>query len=81
MSFLLAGASTVVLGDVNLYGRVAVGLENDQFQNTDTPGGGSAPEVTASSSSQASRGGPTIMSAARGPDHLTSHEYSGRFDP
>ena len=41
MSFILAGVSTVAFGDVNLYGRVAVGLEDDQFQNTNTPGGGS----------------------------------------
>ncbi len=40
ISFILASTSTVAFADVNLYGRVAVGLENDQFQNTDTPGGG-----------------------------------------
>lgn len=37
----LASASVTSFADVNLYGKVAVGLENDQFQNNTIPGGGS----------------------------------------
>jgi predicted porin len=38
IAFFMAGASTAAFSDVNLYGRVAVGLENDNFQNTTVPG-------------------------------------------
>lgn len=41
ITFLLASASTVVFSDVNLYGRIAAGVENDDFQNTTIPGTGS----------------------------------------
>ena len=41
ITLLLASASTAALADVNLYGRVAAGVENDDFQNTTVPGTGS----------------------------------------
>lgn len=42
IAFVFASASSVAsYADVNLYGRVAVGLEQDDFQNTTIPGGGS----------------------------------------
>ena len=37
----LASLSAVTFADVNLYGKVAVGLGDDQFQNNTIPGGGS----------------------------------------
>ncbi|MBP9743195.1 MAG: hypothetical protein KBD37_07555, partial [Burkholderiales bacterium] len=41
LAFFLASSSAGIFADVNLYGRVAVGLENDDFQNTTAPGGNS----------------------------------------
>ena len=41
ITLLLASASVTAIADVNIYGRVAAGLENDDFQNTGTPGSGS----------------------------------------
>ncbi len=37
ITFLLASSSSALFADVNLYGRVAAGVENDQFQNTTIP--------------------------------------------
>ncbi|MFN8770276.1 MAG: porin [Neisseriaceae bacterium] len=37
----LSSISALSFADVSLYGKVAVGLENDQFQNNTIPGGGS----------------------------------------
>ena len=41
IALVLASSSTTLFADVNLYGRVAAGVENDQFQNTTIPGSGS----------------------------------------
>jgi len=41
LAFALSSASTLTFADVSLYGRVAVGLEQDTFQNTTVPGTGS----------------------------------------
>ena len=41
IAFALATASVATFADVNLYGRVAVGLENDSFPNSTVPGSGS----------------------------------------
>lgn len=38
LALALSTASSAVFADVSLYGRVAVGVENDQFQNTTIPG-------------------------------------------
>jgi major outer membrane protein P.IB len=41
LALALSSASTAVMADVSLYGRVAVGIEQDHFQNTTVPGTGS----------------------------------------
>ncbi len=41
IAVVLASSSTALFADVNLYGRVAAGVENDQFQNTTIPSSGS----------------------------------------
>jgi predicted porin len=40
LSVALASISAVSFADVTLYGKVAVGMQNDQFQNSTIPGGG-----------------------------------------
>lgn len=41
LTVALATLSTISFADVNLYGKVAAGIENDQFQNSTVPGTGS----------------------------------------
>lgn len=41
IAFFIASSSFSAFADVSLYGRLAVGLENDDFQNTTAPGGNS----------------------------------------
>ncbi len=41
LTVALATFSTISFADVNLYGKVAAGIENDQFQNSTVPGTGS----------------------------------------
>ena len=41
LAVVLATSSFVASAEVTLYGRIAIGVENDQFQNNMTPGAGS----------------------------------------
>jgi predicted porin len=41
LTLATAAPVAIAFADVNLYGKVAVGLENDQFQNSTVPGTGS----------------------------------------
>ncbi len=41
LTLALAALSTVSFADVNIYGKIAAGIEDDQFQNSTAPGTGS----------------------------------------
>ncbi len=45
MTFALSSMSAISFADVNLYGRVAVGLEQDAFQNTTVPQSGNIQDM------------------------------------